>query len=47
MTEPLISTESTEGGPPPRGRPGAEEYLVKPFEAGDLVEKLRRLPRVV
>jgi len=25
---------------------GAEEYLVKPFKAGELVEKLRRLLRV-
>jgi len=35
-----------------RGRPqraaalGAEEYLVKPFQAKDLIEKLRRLLKV-
>lgn len=42
----VISTESTEEDRRRAAALGAEEYLVKPFEAGELVEKLRRLLRV-
>ena len=42
----VISTESTEEDRRRAAALGAEEYLVKPFEAGDLVEKLRRLLKV-
>ena len=42
----VISTESTEEDRRRAAALGAEEYLVKPFEAGDLVAKLRRLLRV-
>jgi two-component system chemotaxis response regulator CheY len=42
----VISTESTEEDRCRAAALGAEEYLVKPFEASDLVEKLRRLLKV-
>lgn len=42
----VISTESTEEDRRRAAALGAEEYLVKPFVAGDLVEKLRRLLKV-
>ena len=42
----VISTESTEEDRRRAAALGAEEYLVKPFEAADLVEKLRRLLKV-
>ena len=42
----VISTESTEEDRRRAAALGAEEYLVKPFEASDLVEKLRRLLKV-
>lgn len=42
----VISTESTEEDRKRAVSLGAEEYLVKPFQSGDLVEKLRRLLRV-
>ena len=42
----VISTESTEEDRRRAAALGAEEYLVKPFEAGELVEKLRRLLKV-
>ena len=42
----VISTESTEADRRRAVDLGAEEYLVKPFESGELVEKLRRLLRV-
>ena len=42
----VISTESTEEDRRRAAALGAEEYLVKPFQAGDLVEKLRRLLKV-
>ena len=43
----VISTESTEEDRRRAAALGAEEYLVKPFEAEDLVEKLRKLLRMV
>ena len=42
----VISTESTEEDRRRAAALGAEEYLVKPFEAGELVAKLRRLLKV-
>ncbi len=42
----VISTESSEEDRKRAVDLGAEEYLVKPFESGDLVAKLRRLLRV-
>ena len=42
----VISTESTEEDRRRAAALGAEEYLVKPFEAGELVEKLRWLLKV-
>jgi two-component system, chemotaxis family, chemotaxis protein CheY len=42
----VISTESTEEDRKRASALGAEEYLVKPFESGELVTKLRRLLRV-
>ena len=42
----VISTESTEEDRRRAAALGAEEYMVKPFEAKELVEKLRRLLRV-
>lgn len=42
----VISTESSEEDRRRAAALGAEEYLVKPFVAGDLVEKLRRLLKV-
>lgn len=42
----VISTESSEEDRKRAVSLGAEEYLVKPFESGELVDKLRRLLRV-
>lgn len=42
----VISTESTEEDRRRAAALGAEEYLVKPFDAGDLMAKLRRLLKV-
>jgi two-component system chemotaxis response regulator CheY len=42
----VISTESTEADRNRARALGAEEYLVKPFQSGELVEKLRRILRV-
>jgi two-component system chemotaxis response regulator CheY len=42
----VISTESTVEDRRRAAALGAEEYLVKPFEASDLVAKLRRLLKV-
>jgi two-component system, chemotaxis family, chemotaxis protein CheY len=42
----VISTESTEEDRKRAVALGAEEYLVKPFDSGQLVEKLRRILRV-
>jgi two-component system, chemotaxis family, chemotaxis protein CheY len=42
----VISTESTVEDRRRAAALGAEEYLVKPFQAADLVEKLRRLLKV-
>ena len=42
----VISTESSEEDRKRAAALGAEEYLVKPFEAADLISKLRRLLRV-
>jgi len=42
----VISTESSDEDRKRAAVLGAEEYLVKPFESGELVEKLRRLLRV-
>ena len=42
----VISTEGSEEDRRRGAALGAEEYLVKPFESSDLVEKLRRLLRV-
>ena len=39
----VISTESTEEDRRRAEALGAEEYLIKPFQSGELVEKLRRL----
>ena len=42
----VISTESTDKDRRRAAALGAEEYLVKPFETSDLIEKLRRLLKV-
>src|SRR5438128_11180138 len=42
----VISTESTAEDQKRAAALGAEEYLAKPFEAPELVDKLRRLLRV-
>ena len=42
----VISTESSDEDRRRAAALGAEEYLVKPFEAGDLMDKLRRLLKV-
>ena len=42
----VISTESREEDRKRAAALGAEEYLVKPFQAGDLIQKLRRLLKV-
>src|SRR5438270_10578489 len=42
----VISTESREEDRKRAAALGAEEYLVKPFQAGELIEKLRRLLKV-
>lgn len=42
----VISTEGSEEDRRRAAALGAEEYLVKPFESSDLVEKLRRLLKV-
>jgi len=42
----VISTESTDEDRRRAEDLGAEEYLVKPFQTGDLIEKLRRLLKV-
>jgi two-component system chemotaxis response regulator CheY len=42
----VISTESTEADRKRASALGAEEYLVKPFQSGELVDKLRRILRV-
>jgi two-component system chemotaxis response regulator CheY len=42
----VISTESTDADLKRASALGAEEYLVKPFQAADLIDKLRRLLRV-
>jgi two-component system chemotaxis response regulator CheY len=42
----VISTESTDEDRRRAAALGAEEYLVKPFQAAELIDKLRRLLRV-
>lgn len=42
----VISTESSDEDRRRAAALGAEEYLVKPFQSGELVEKLRKLLRV-
>lgn len=42
----VISTESSDEDRKRAAALGAEEYLVKPFQAADLVDKLRRLLKV-
>ena len=42
----VISTEGTEEDRKRAAALGAEEYLVKPFQSGELVDKLRRILRV-
>ena len=42
----VISTESTEADRKRASALGAEEYLVKPFQSAELVDKLRRILRV-
>ena len=42
----VISTESTDEDRRRAAALGAEEYLVKPFQAGELIDKLRRLLKV-
>jgi DNA-binding response OmpR family regulator len=42
----VISTESTDEDRRRAEALGAEEYLVKPFQTGELIEKLRRLLKV-
>lgn len=42
----VISTESSDEDRKRAAALGAEEYLVKPFQADDLTEKLRRLLKV-
>ena len=42
----VISTESSDEDRKRAEALGAEEYLVKPFQAGELMDKLRRLLKV-
>jgi two-component system chemotaxis response regulator CheY len=42
----VISTESTDEDRKRAAALGAEEYLVKPFETAELIDKLRRLLKV-
>ena len=42
----MISTESSDEDRKRAAALGAEEYLVKPFQTGELVDKLRRLLKV-
>jgi len=42
----VISTETTEADRKRASALGVEEYLVKPFQSGELVDKLRRILRV-
>lgn len=42
----VISTETSEGDRKRARDLGAEEYLIKPFQSGELVDKLRRILRV-
>jgi two-component system chemotaxis response regulator CheY len=42
----VISTESSDEDRKRAAALGAEEYLVKPFRSGELIEKLRRLLKV-
>ncbi len=42
----VISTESTDEDRKRAAALGAEEYLVKPFQTGELIDKLRRLLKV-
>src|SRR2546423_5408930 len=42
----VISTESSDEDRKRAAALGAEEYLVKPFQAGELIDKLRRLLKV-
>jgi two-component system chemotaxis response regulator CheY len=42
----VISTETSEGDRKRARDLGAEEYLVKPFQSSELVDKLRRILRV-
>ena len=42
----VISTESSDEDRRRAAALGAEEYLVKPFESGELIDKLRRLLKV-
>ena len=42
----VISTESSDEDRKRAEALGAEEYLVKPFQAGELIDKLRRLLKV-
>ncbi|MGZ5494880.1 MAG: response regulator [Thermoanaerobaculia bacterium] len=42
----VISTETSEEDRKRARDLGAEEYLVKPFQSGELVDKLRRILRV-
>ena len=42
----VISTESSDADRKRASALGAEEYLVKPFQSGELVDKLRRILRV-
>jgi two-component system, chemotaxis family, chemotaxis protein CheY len=42
----VISTENTEEDRKRAAALGAEEYLCKPFQSGELVDKLRRILRV-
>jgi len=42
----VISTESSDADRQRASALGAEEYLVKPFREGELVDKLRRILRV-
>ena len=43
----VISTETTEADRKRASALGVEEYLVKPFQSGELVDKLRRILHVV
>ena len=42
----VISTESTDEDRKRAEALGAEEYLIKPFQTGELIDKLRRLLKV-